>query len=76
MEMSGQLHSPAVLTPGGRAPGTNWRGGWVGPRSGPDTGEEKNILSLQELNPGLQASRLSLYLLSYPGLLIITATYE
>jgi len=27
MEVSGQLHAPAALTPG-----THWIGGWVGPR--------------------------------------------
>jgi len=31
MEMNGQLHALAAL-PSGRAPGTHWIGGWVGPR--------------------------------------------
>jgi hypothetical protein len=33
MEVSGQLHAPAALLPMERAPGTNWIGGWVGPRA-------------------------------------------
>jgi hypothetical protein len=32
MEVSGQLHAPAAL-PLGRAPGTHWIRGWVGPRT-------------------------------------------
>jgi hypothetical protein len=31
----GQLHAPAAL-PRGRATGTHWSGGWVGPRAGLD----------------------------------------
>jgi hypothetical protein len=34
MEVSGQLHAPAALLPGERAPGTRWIVGWVGPRAG------------------------------------------
>jgi hypothetical protein len=30
MEVSGQLHAPATLPLGERAPGTHWIGGWVG----------------------------------------------
>jgi hypothetical protein len=33
MDVSGQLHAPAALPPGERAPGTHWIGGWVGPRA-------------------------------------------
>jgi hypothetical protein len=33
MEVSGELHAPAALTPGEEPPGTNWIGGWVGPRA-------------------------------------------
>jgi len=33
MEVSGQLHAPAALHAGGRAPGIHWIGGWVGPRT-------------------------------------------
>jgi len=31
--VSGQLHAPATLPPGERAPGTLWIEGWVGPRA-------------------------------------------
>jgi hypothetical protein len=58
------------LTPGGRAPGTHWLGGWVDPRSGLDDVERRKILPL----PGLQLQPLgraarsqSLYRLRYPG---------
>jgi hypothetical protein len=37
MEVSGQLHAPAALPPRERAPGTQWIGGWVGPRAVLDT---------------------------------------
>jgi hypothetical protein len=30
MEVSGQLHALAALSPGKRAPDTHWIGGWVG----------------------------------------------
>jgi hypothetical protein len=33
MELSGQLHAPAALTPKERAPGNHWIGGWVGTRA-------------------------------------------
>jgi hypothetical protein len=35
MEVSGQRHAPAALTPGKR-PGTHYAGSWVGPRAGLD----------------------------------------
>jgi hypothetical protein len=35
MEVSGQLHASAALPPG-KATGTHWIGGWVGPRAGLD----------------------------------------
>jgi hypothetical protein len=44
-----QLHAPAALPPGERAPGTNWIGGWVGPRAGLDNMEERKFLTLQGL---------------------------
>jgi hypothetical protein len=34
--VSGQIHAPAALPPGERAPGTHWVGAWVGPRAGLD----------------------------------------
>jgi hypothetical protein len=36
MEVSGQLHAPATLSPK-KAIGTHWIGGWVGPRAVVDT---------------------------------------
>jgi hypothetical protein len=42
MEVSGQLHAPAVLPPGEGAPGTHWIGGWVDPRAGLDAVEKRN----------------------------------
>jgi hypothetical protein len=39
MEVSGQLHAPAALPRGERAPGTVWIGGWVGFRAGLDAVE-------------------------------------
>jgi hypothetical protein len=40
MKVSGQLHSPVVITPSGTAPGTQWIEGWWGPGAGSDTGEK------------------------------------
>jgi hypothetical protein len=37
MEVSGQLHIPAILHPVITAPGTHWIGGWVGAGAGLDT---------------------------------------
>jgi hypothetical protein len=46
MEVSGQRHSPAVLYPRVRTPGTHCTGGWVGPRAGLDTEARGKILYL------------------------------
>jgi hypothetical protein len=43
---SGQLHAPAALHPGKRAPGTHWTGGWVGPRAGLDAVDKRQFLTL------------------------------
>jgi hypothetical protein len=52
MEVSGQLHAPATLPPGERAPGTYWLGGWVGPRAVLDTVVKRKIPSpRRESNP-------------------------
>jgi hypothetical protein len=58
------------FTPGEKAPGTHWIGGWVGPRAGLDYMEKWKILT----PPGLEfrplsrpASSQSLYRLRYPG---------
>jgi hypothetical protein len=68
--VSGQLHVPDSFTPGERAPGTHWMGGWVGPRTGLDDVEKKTFFIL----PGLEhrplrrpARSQSLYRLRYPG---------
>jgi hypothetical protein len=41
---------PTRFTPGERAPGAYWIGGWVGPRTGLDDVERQNMLLL----PGLE----------------------
>jgi hypothetical protein len=50
---SGQLHAPGRFTPGKRAPGTHWIGGWVDLRAGLDDLEKREFLTLQglELRP-------------------------
>jgi hypothetical protein len=58
------------FTPGERAPGTHWIGGWVNPRAGVDYLEKRKFLSLPglELRPlSHRARRESLYRLRYPG---------
>jgi hypothetical protein len=60
------------FTPGERAPGTHWIGGWVGPRAGLDDLEKRQFLTLPglELQPFGHAARIqSLYRLRYPGFL-------
>jgi hypothetical protein len=42
LEVSGHLQVPAVSSPGERAPGTHWIGGWVDPRAGLDDLEREN----------------------------------
>jgi hypothetical protein len=52
MEVSGQIHVPAALPPGGKAPGTHWIGGWVGPRTFLDAVVKSKIPSpRRESNP-------------------------
>jgi hypothetical protein len=41
---------PGRFTPGEKAPGTHWIGGWVGPRAGLDDVEKRKFLTL----PGLE----------------------
>jgi hypothetical protein len=45
---------PSPFTPIGRAPGTNWMGDWVGPRTGQDKVETRKIMPL----PGLELQTL------------------
>jgi hypothetical protein len=42
MGVSGQLHAPTALSPGERAPGAHWVGGWAGPRAGLDAVNHMN----------------------------------
>jgi hypothetical protein len=50
---------PGCFTPGERAPGTNWIGGWVDPRTGVDNVEKKKFFTLLglELRPLGRAAR-------------------
>jgi hypothetical protein len=41
---------PGRFTPGERAPGTHWIGGWMGPRAGLDDLEKTKFLTLPGLN--------------------------
>jgi hypothetical protein len=47
--VSRQLHAPAALPPGKRAPSTHWIGGWVNPRAGLDDMERRTFFTLREL---------------------------
>jgi hypothetical protein len=65
----GQLHAPGRFTPGERALGNHWVGGWVDPRAGLDDLEKRKFLILPrlELRPlGRPARSQSLYRLRYP----------
>jgi hypothetical protein len=52
---SGQLHAPAALPPGEKAPATRWIGSWVDPRVGLDAVEKRKFLHCRESNPGRPA---------------------
>jgi hypothetical protein len=54
-DLCGQLHAPAALATGKRAPDTHWRGGWVDPRTDVDNVEMRIFLTL----PGLELQSLS-----------------
>jgi hypothetical protein len=47
MEVSGQLHAPAALSPC-----NPWIGGWLSHRTGLDDVEKRKFLSLPRLEPG------------------------
>lgn len=67
--MNNQLQAPAALHPWKRAPGTNWKRGWVGPRTSLDV-EKRKIAPLQgpALRPlGHPGCNESLYWPSCPG---------
>jgi hypothetical protein len=61
---------PGRFTPGERAPGTHWIGGWVGPRADLDDVEKRKFLTLpgSELRPlGRPAGSHSVYRPRRPG---------
>jgi hypothetical protein len=58
------------FTPRERTPGTNWVGGWVGPRAGLDAGARIKVLyPCQGSNPDRPACSQTLHRLSYRGFL-------
>jgi hypothetical protein len=64
--------SPGRFTPGERAPGTHWIGGWVDPRAGLDV-KKRKFLTLPGLELGTRgrpARTQSLYRLRYSGSLL------
>jgi hypothetical protein len=62
MEVSGQLHAPAALTPGKEPPGTHYIGGWVGPRAGFDVVGKKNLAPAGNQTPAAQPIAISIEL--------------
>jgi hypothetical protein len=61
---------PFCFTPGERATGTNWIGGWVDPRAGLDDMGKRKFITLPELELrplGRPVRSQSLYRLRYPG---------
>jgi hypothetical protein len=63
---------PVHFTPGERAPGTHWIGGWVDPTAGLDDVEKRKFFTLPGLelrSLGSPARSQSLYRLRYPGTL-------
>jgi hypothetical protein len=77
MEVSNQLHDPGGFTPRERAPGTQWIGGWVGPRAGLDTVVKSNIPSpCWDSNPRSSSPQPSATLLSYPGSNISVTAFQ
>jgi hypothetical protein len=68
---------PGRYTPGERAPGPHWIGGWVDPRVGPNDTEKWKFFTppgLELRHLGRPASSQSLYRLRYPGSLIKWST--
>jgi hypothetical protein len=55
---------PGHFTPRERMPGTNWIGGWVGPRAGLDAVHKRKILPMLGTEP--QPSSPQLYRMNYP----------
>jgi hypothetical protein len=58
--------TPLLLYLRGRAPGTDWIGGWIDRIVGLDAVEKRKILHCRALNPVRPARSLSLYRLRYP----------
>jgi hypothetical protein len=60
---------PGRFTPGEKAPGTHWIGGWVDPRADLDGLKKRKFLTLPglELRPLSRSACQSLYRLRYPG---------
>jgi hypothetical protein len=61
-------------TPGKKATGTHWIGGWVDPRAGPDDVERRKFLTLPGLELrtlGRPARNQSLYRVRYPDSVIL-----
>jgi hypothetical protein len=66
------------FTPGKRAPGTHWIGGWVSPKAGLDDVEKRKFFTLPglELRPLRRPARSqSLYRLRYPSSIINLKIY-
>jgi hypothetical protein len=61
---------PSRFTPGERAPGTHWKGGWLSPKTGLEDVEKRKVLTLLGLklrSPCRAACSQLLYRLRYPG---------
>jgi hypothetical protein len=55
MEVGGDIHASAALTPGERAPGIRWIGGWVSLRTGLDDMKRVNFGPHRDSNSDLSA---------------------
>jgi hypothetical protein len=62
------VSNPGRFTPRERTPGTNWIGGWVGSRAGPDAVVNRKIPSnYRDSNPWSSSPQPSVIPLSYSG---------
>jgi hypothetical protein len=69
-----QLHDPATLALGERAPCTHWTGGWVGPRAGLNTVEKRKSPVLARINPNflvIESITKSLYWVIVPMVVVV-----
>jgi hypothetical protein len=62
------------LYPRGKAPGTHWTRGWVGPRGGLDVVEKVKILPLPQFEPRTSSLQLAAIRTELSGLLPDTVT--